>query len=436
VHDWLDVAATYAETATCGASYYGHNISMEPMYSWARPRGRRRPPHAGGLGAARQDVAALREHEELILHVHHGAEHRPGSGSARRGSDPDRRVRAAAARPGAGRPDGRPGLRIAEAGCPYQVSHTTAVEVGDRPVADFLWQRDPWELVDPGDVTQTEPGATSRWPTGWAASTATSRTTRQGAASCGSKRVGRALRSTTGPWRQRACPSGTGRAPALAGRRARPFPLPMREAACSAPAARQGIAARVREDEPCRWGGAAWKVPALAGAGRGPSLLPTRGAACSAPRLAKGSPPGVREDEPCRWGERRGRAAERPPKGRAGRPSEGVVVHARTDRSPALRRRGGPSPLLEHALHAAVGPAHHRLALRGSDVSTEMRAISQDTSPWSDVIDGDEGDLPRYVALERRIDGDEGDLPRCVAPERASPEMTCERPRRSARMEK
>jgi hypothetical protein len=42
--------------------------------------------------------------------------------------------------------------------CADQTSHTSAVDVGERPVGDFLWQRAPWGLYDPGDPAQAEPG--------------------------------------------------------------------------------------------------------------------------------------------------------------------------------------------------------------------------------------------------------------------------------------
>ena len=45
-----------------------------------------------------------------------------------------------------------------EQGCTDQVGHADAVDVGDRPSADFLWQRHPWGLYDGGDPRQTEPG--------------------------------------------------------------------------------------------------------------------------------------------------------------------------------------------------------------------------------------------------------------------------------------
>jgi hypothetical protein len=35
---------------------------------------------------------------------------------------------------------------------------TNAVDVGDRVIEDFLWQRDPWELTDAGNLAEVFPG--------------------------------------------------------------------------------------------------------------------------------------------------------------------------------------------------------------------------------------------------------------------------------------
>lgn len=42
--------------------------------------------------------------------------------------------------------------------CPTQLRHDLAVDVGERVVSDFLWQRSPWELFAGGDLHRTEPG--------------------------------------------------------------------------------------------------------------------------------------------------------------------------------------------------------------------------------------------------------------------------------------
>jgi hypothetical protein len=45
-----------------------------------------------------------------------------------------------------------------EPSCTDQAAHSTAVDVGERVVSDFLWQRHPWGLYDFGDLARGEPG--------------------------------------------------------------------------------------------------------------------------------------------------------------------------------------------------------------------------------------------------------------------------------------
>jgi hypothetical protein len=45
-----------------------------------------------------------------------------------------------------------------ESSCTDQVVHTSAVDVADRVVSDFIWQRHPWGLFDSGNPSQTYPG--------------------------------------------------------------------------------------------------------------------------------------------------------------------------------------------------------------------------------------------------------------------------------------
>ncbi len=45
-----------------------------------------------------------------------------------------------------------------ESGCTDQVDHSSAVDVAHRVVSDFIWQRHPWGLYDPGYANQTFPG--------------------------------------------------------------------------------------------------------------------------------------------------------------------------------------------------------------------------------------------------------------------------------------
>ena len=45
-----------------------------------------------------------------------------------------------------------------ESGCTDQTSHANAVDVGERVVSDFIWQRNPWGLYDTGNPAVTYPG--------------------------------------------------------------------------------------------------------------------------------------------------------------------------------------------------------------------------------------------------------------------------------------
>jgi hypothetical protein len=45
-----------------------------------------------------------------------------------------------------------------DSNCTDQVDHSTAVDVGDRVVSDFIWQRQPWGLYSGGNLNQTYPG--------------------------------------------------------------------------------------------------------------------------------------------------------------------------------------------------------------------------------------------------------------------------------------
>jgi hypothetical protein len=51
-----------------------------------------------------------------------------------------------------------PDYQPLESGCDNQVTHSKAVDVADRVVSDFIWQRHPWGLLDGGNAAQTYPG--------------------------------------------------------------------------------------------------------------------------------------------------------------------------------------------------------------------------------------------------------------------------------------
>ena len=160
INDWLKIAALYADTATCGESYFANNIMMEPLYNLAR---------------LEDDPDLSFTITETILNyiiwpnfsatknsffsfIYAGTVPWPEASAAPTGAvqlaefpvPPRVRVPVDLTND--------PRYAARQPGCTDQVVHTTAVNVGDRPVGDFLWQRDPWELYDQGDPTQTYPG--------------------------------------------------------------------------------------------------------------------------------------------------------------------------------------------------------------------------------------------------------------------------------------
>ena len=160
VDDWLDRAELWSYTGTCGQSYYANNIAMEPMYNLARLEtdpslsarivntvlnGRMWPEYehtknpwfsfiyAANVSYADPSVA-------------------PSAASQLSQFPPPPRVRVAR--------DFWSDTRYMphESGCADQVVHTSAVDVADRVVSDFIWQRHPWGLFDSGNPVQTYPG--------------------------------------------------------------------------------------------------------------------------------------------------------------------------------------------------------------------------------------------------------------------------------------
>jgi len=159
VSNWLDVAAQYVETNKCGEKYYGHNISMEPMYNLSRLE-------TDPLLATRVHTDVLQKKmwplfektkNSFFSYIYAGTV--PGVPAT---------VSSLATEQLSQFPP-PPRVKVAvdllndpkyphESGCDNQCSHDTAVDVGERPVGDFLWQRHPWGLFDPGDPSQTQPG--------------------------------------------------------------------------------------------------------------------------------------------------------------------------------------------------------------------------------------------------------------------------------------
>jgi hypothetical protein len=160
VTNWLDVAKQYIETNQCGESYYGHNISMEPMYNLARLE-----DDAARKAVVTNDVLAAKmwplfraTKNCFFSYIYAANVAGPEAGTV------------ATANAQLAQFPVPPRVHVGtdvradtdymphQSGCTDQANHDTAVDVGERPVGDFLWQRHPWGLYEAANPYQTEPG--------------------------------------------------------------------------------------------------------------------------------------------------------------------------------------------------------------------------------------------------------------------------------------
>ncbi|AKV01411.1 hypothetical protein AKJ09_08074 [Labilithrix luteola] len=159
VNDWLKVAVKPSTSAACGDSYYANNIMWEPLYNLARLE-----DSAGYKSRVRDELMKTTLWPEFVNTKNSFfsfiyAAHAPGG-------DADAASKAAtqlAQFPPAPRTHPAVDLRSTpkyqhSATCTDQCIDTDAVDVGDRPAEDFLWQRHPWSLYRDANPGQVEPG--------------------------------------------------------------------------------------------------------------------------------------------------------------------------------------------------------------------------------------------------------------------------------------
>lgn len=160
VHDWIPIAQQWSRAGDdCGANYYANNISMQPLYNWARLE---KDPTV--LSAARGIVAdktwpAFLNHKNTFFTFLSGANMTgPDAGAISAARDqlaqfpvPPYVRRAFDHR-------ANPAFMPHEASCTDKANKATAVDVGVRAHDGFMWQRDPWQLYDEGNPAQVFAG--------------------------------------------------------------------------------------------------------------------------------------------------------------------------------------------------------------------------------------------------------------------------------------
>ena len=149
VGDWLDLASGWENTNDCGASYHGLNIAFMPAFTWARLE-----PNATRRAQIQRDVLqarlwqAVAEHKNSFFAFLYAAQAPEGT---ELGAIIDVHLEQLAQFPTAPNQDlpvDLRGLYPEDPQCPGQSS--IAVDVGQRPAASFLWERQPWKLQHNG----------------------------------------------------------------------------------------------------------------------------------------------------------------------------------------------------------------------------------------------------------------------------------------------
>jgi hypothetical protein len=160
ITNWIDTMAMYGDTNKCGESYFGHNISMEPMYNLSRLEDDAQLSDRIHNDVFKNKMWPLfaKTKNSFFSYIYAGTV--PGVD----GSVPTIATEQLSQFPPP------PRVRVAvdltqdpkylphEPNCTDQCNHDTAVDIKERRVGDFIWQRDPWGLVDNGNPSATQPG--------------------------------------------------------------------------------------------------------------------------------------------------------------------------------------------------------------------------------------------------------------------------------------
>jgi hypothetical protein len=160
VHDWLPIADQWSVGGTdCGAQYYANNIAMQPMYNWARLESAPEVlSEVQGIVANTMWPAFLGHKNTFFTFLSAANMTSPDAGALTSARDQLAQFPVPPMIRHAVDLRNDPAYMPEEPGCTDHANHDTAVEVGQRVRDGFMWQRDPWDLYDDGDVAQVLPG--------------------------------------------------------------------------------------------------------------------------------------------------------------------------------------------------------------------------------------------------------------------------------------
>jgi hypothetical protein len=163
VNSWLDSAEQWEYLNKCGEKYYGINITMEPLYNLLRLEKNNNIRNRILNNVLKSKIwEEIKNHKNsffsyIYLSALENTEQEVLDSANNQFKDfpvtPKRHFALDLTNT-----EDYPQYSSREDGCQNQVNHDTAVDVKDRKMSDFIWQRNPWELFSPPELRRIYPG--------------------------------------------------------------------------------------------------------------------------------------------------------------------------------------------------------------------------------------------------------------------------------------
>ena len=157
VGEWLALARDWIESNQCGSSYHGLNIAFEPIFNWARLE--QDPVRKAQLqGAVLRDAmwSAVDDHKNVFFAYIYASQASAMDDVSTVVAVHNAQLAQFPAPPNTAHPVDNTASYPADSNC--EGLSAVAIDVADRVPAAFMWERNPWKLVDPGDPNFLYPG--------------------------------------------------------------------------------------------------------------------------------------------------------------------------------------------------------------------------------------------------------------------------------------
>ncbi|HSA33279.1 MAG TPA: hypothetical protein P5077_06085 [bacterium] len=155
--EWLDLADGYTDTSQCGASYHGFNIAFEPLYNWVRLEDDPSRELRIQDDVLRNKLwAAVDDHKNVFFAYIYASQAAPGDNTGPVIAAHNTQLAQFPAAPLTAPPVDNTAKYPADSSC--EGLSSVAIDVADRVPSCFMWERNPWELIDPGIPNFLYPG--------------------------------------------------------------------------------------------------------------------------------------------------------------------------------------------------------------------------------------------------------------------------------------